>query len=294
MARSETTAARITGALRAILPQSDLARVAIVACAGILGPLAMVAILVVTDSFAGVVALAILGAVSCAATFLALRAVLLPVLSVTQRLEQFQSDDLRGALPVAAGDDAGRLIGLVDALVASVRQELHMSRTAADTDPLTGLLNRRGFDRHRMPDQGGSIIFVDLDHFKQINDSLGHDAGDVVLCATADLLRAALREGELVARFGGEEFVVWLPEIGLDAATAVAERVRRRAEGNLTTDLGGVTISAGVATLGQGGSFSDALTRADRAVYDAKRAGRNCVRVAAAMHRVEPVVTAAE
>ncbi|MEL7088417.1 MAG: GGDEF domain-containing protein, partial [Planctomycetota bacterium] len=150
---------------------------------------------------------------------------------------------------------------------------------AADTDPLTGLLNRRGFDRYRAGVETGSIIFVDLDNFKEVNDRLGHDAGDVVLSETADLLRSVLRQGELVARFGGEEFVVFLPEIDLATAAQVADRIRQSAERNLSTELGRVTISAGVAEQAKNERFAEALHRADQAVYMAKRDGRNCVRV---------------
>jgi diguanylate cyclase (GGDEF)-like protein len=203
----------------------------------------------------------------------ALREVLAPIDELERALEFYRENGLDGDRP--HDQDRSELVHLVDGLASDARAH----RNAADTDPLTGLLNRRGFDRYRKNAEAGSIIFVDLDKFKIVNDRLGHDAGDIVLSATADLLRSVLRQGELVARFGGEEFVVFLPGIELDTAAQVAERIRQSAETNLATELGRVTISAGVCRQADGETFADALHRADQAVYLAKRDGRNRVRV---------------
>ena len=214
---------------------------------------------------------------SVTAVIWAVRELLAPIDELERALTFYRENGLEGRRPQS--EHRGNLLYLVDGLVSDARAELNQSRNAADTDPLTGLFNRRGFDRARVKGTTGSIIFLDIDEFKQVNDRLGHDAGDIVLSATADLLRNVLREGELVARFGGEEFVVFLPGMDLRTASQVAERIRASAERTLATELGRVTLSAGVAHQADGEAFATALNRADHALYAAKRDGRNRVRV---------------
>lgn len=143
----------------------------------------------------------------------------------------------------------------------------------ARTDALTGLANRRAFldalDRLR---PGGAVVFLDLDHFKKLNDSLGHQAGDVVLSSFARALRQSVRDGDCAARYGGEEFALVLPgtastDMG-QAAQVVVERLR-------TAWDGPVTFSVGIAVHRAGDAPSTTLARADAAVYEAKAAGRN-------------------
>ncbi|SDE38837.1 GGDEF domain-containing protein [Paraburkholderia lycopersici] len=163
----------------------------------------------------------------------------------------------------------------------------------AVTDPLTGLANRRAFDRrlaeewqHAVRERTPlSVLFFDIDHFKLFNDTYGHAAGDEVLAFVAGRIAAGSRRAtDLVARFGGEEFVVLLPGTTLDAATRMAEKIRRRIESdNLTlsgTHHGCVTVSAGCASCDPpaGGSGAKLLIAADRLLYEAKEAGRNQVR----------------
>lgn len=288
--------------LTVLFPRSFLAKIVAVSAIGVAVPLAVIGL--TNNSLTGdhtipLILAAIFGTAVTAALF---RALLAPFLAVGRTLESYGEQDMHDALPHDFADEAGRTMALTDRLLSGVRAELSISRTAADTDPLTGLLNRRGFDRHRPACDRGSIIFVDLDHFKRVNDTLGHDAGDLVLQATADLLRGTLRENELVARFGGEEFVVFLPDVDLDRAIVVAERIRAKAEILLGTRLGPVTISAGVAETSRQISFAEALTHADRAVYAAKRLGRNRVCLSQGtglidetpVEPIAPAVTAAE
>ncbi|MBJ7450851.1 MAG: diguanylate cyclase [Blastococcus sp.] len=155
-------------------------------------------------------------------------------------------------------------------------------------DPLTGLYNRRQLDRALAADRRGrvsdlesAVVVVDIDRFKDVNDRFGHAAGDEVLKAVADVLRRSIRDGDTVARMGGEEFVLVLPGAGAAQAVERAEEIRRDCAG-LDHVLGGetvtVTISAGVASGPLGGAASDALLdAADRALYAAKAAGRNRV-----------------
>lgn len=163
---------------------------------------------------------------------------------------------------------------------------------AALTDALTGLYNRR-YAMDRLEQEwaeasrsGGLLaaLILDIDHFKKINDTYGHDIGDVVLCETAGQLRATLRGSDVVCRLGGEEFLVIASGIGAEAALACGERLRRAIEENhLETAAGSlrVTLSLGAAvrTPAMRGP-QDLLKAADLAVYAAKQGGRNCVRLA--------------
>lgn len=155
------------------------------------------------------------------------------------------------------------------------------------TDPLTSLWNRRSLDRrlhaawdfHARERSPLSLMMIDLDHFKLINDTHGHPAGDRVLVHAAAIVRDQIGHEGLAARFGGEEFCVVLPGMDAETARERAEQVRRAIEG-ASWPAGPVTASVGVATVvgGEEGSASVMLTRADRALYVAKRDGRNCVR----------------
>lgn len=162
-------------------------------------------------------------------------------------------------------------------------------RVASITDPLTGAYNRRYFNeaaarmvsaarRHGEP---LSVVLIDADHFKHINDGYGHAAGDLALQALSEVCRSGLREEDLFARLGGEEFVALLPGTGAEAAAQVAERLRCAVEERvipLADKTLALSISSGVAQWRpQEPTIEDAVGRADRAVYVAKREGRNRV-----------------
>jgi diguanylate cyclase (GGDEF)-like protein/PAS domain S-box-containing protein len=155
-------------------------------------------------------------------------------------------------------------------------------------DPLTGLYNRRGLDQRadairRRAGAGRRLpawIMVDIDHFKAVNDDYGHDSGDMVLKAVASALHSAARDDDVVARLGGEEFVLLLPGANADAAVVVAERLRKAVEALVVAAAGraiGVTASFGVALQAIDEAPSAVLERADAALYQAKREGRNRV-----------------
>ncbi len=173
-------------------------------------------------------------------------------------------------------------------------------RDDACQDPLTGLLNRRGLDLHSQEVEAYSakiqapfsVIALDLDHFKQINDSYGHAAGDQVLVALAQLLQANVRAADTVARVGGEEFVILLPETPLKTAASIAERIRldwanhdiaipSTSSGEVTTLRS--TTSLGIAQYAPGSAaepnVNATLKQADEALYQAKHQGRNRVEV---------------
>jgi diguanylate cyclase (GGDEF)-like protein len=157
----------------------------------------------------------------------------------------------------------------------------------AMTDPLTGLYNHRYFrDRLKREielavrdEEKVSLILLDLDHLKQINDTKGHLAGDECLRHVANVLKAAVRSTDICARYGGEEFVVILPQCDREEALGVAERIRSMIASSPVEGVGWVTASIGVATYPLGASSSEELIEmADRAMYMAKAAGRNRVR----------------
>lgn len=168
----------------------------------------------------------------------------------------------------------------------------------AATDGLTGLANRRTFDTtlqqelSRSADAGSSLtlVMVDIDHFKALNDTHGHQTGDDVLGEVATVLRNSCREFDVAARYGGEEFAVILPDTEPHTALTVAERLRRAVA---TADTSApVTVSVGVATAAAGLANADALiAAADNAMYESKRTGRN--RVTAAPNPVMPAMLAA-
>jgi len=166
-------------------------------------------------------------------------------------------------------------------------------RRLSVTDPLTGAYNREFLDQ-RLPrlidaaDQCGepiAVAMVDIDHFKQVNDQFGHAVGDQVLADVAGRLRAAIRAGDLLVRYGGEEFLALLPGAGRERALEIAERMRARLDDDPIVADGrahAVRISVGVAEFRRGvDSPAELIRRADEALYAAKRSGRNRVEVAA-------------
>ncbi|MGH9485774.1 MAG: GGDEF domain-containing protein, partial [Terriglobales bacterium] len=185
--------------------------------------------------------------------------------------------------------DAGTAFGLVWMMTARLRNQLEQQ---ARTDVLTGLLNRRALELNAQRELAASrrehtplaVLAMDLDHFKSLNDTYGHAAGDYALAAAARLLSQCLRNSDHLARLGGEEFVAILPARDAERAAIVAERLRSRLQ-QLRVDYDGhalaLTVSIGIATAGPGDNWPGLLQRADVALYEAKRAGRNCIRAAA-------------
>lgn len=170
-----------------------------------------------------------------------------------------------------------------------VQKERDQQQEVANQDGLTGLQNRRWLDalvlrlRGRALEEFAplSLIMLDVDHFKSFNDRFGHAAGDMVLKTVAQCLRNSVRPQDRVARYGGEEFLVLLPNTPRQAAMQIAERLRARVEAAEAMDgefaLPRVTISLGVVHWTQGCIIEQLVLRADEALYQAKKNGRNCI-----------------
>jgi diguanylate cyclase (GGDEF)-like protein len=169
--------------------------------------------------------------------------------------------------------------------IRRLRDEARRLGELARTDPLTGLPNRRAFDerfasevaRARRYGHRLALALMDLDHFKRVNDDYGHTAGDELLREAALRLQGSVRAGEVVARFGGDEFAWLLPEADVGAAELAADRVRRTLSERPVGPLIRATLSVGVACLEQSGDGPALLRRADGALMAAKAAGRDRV-----------------
>jgi diguanylate cyclase (GGDEF)-like protein len=192
------------------------------------------------------------------------------------------------ARPMA--DEFGRR-HLTDAMPAIPRTEeswVALERLAL-TDALTGLYNRHAGEqaiareaaRSRRAGSSLSLALLDLDNFKQVNDLHGHEAGDRVISEVGRILRSSFRASDLAIRWGGDEFLIVLPDVGVRGAAAFAERTRMQVEALSFSGVGRVTLSAGVVEVGRRENPMVALRRADTNLYDAKVGGRNRVTSAA-------------
>ncbi|MEM8817363.1 MAG: GGDEF domain-containing protein, partial [Pseudomonadota bacterium] len=174
-------------------------------------------------------------------------------------------------------------------VIADSYGELRKAEQSAVTDALTGLGNRhtmenafpREISRCARDNETLSLIMLDLDNFKSLNDRYGHVAGDRVLVAVADVLRKQFRPGDILVRYGGDEFAVLLPTVSIGQALSIAERVRQAVRQNSVSTEDGepiqISVSIGVAEQSEGESLEALLRAADDAMYRAKNAGRNTV-----------------
>jgi diguanylate cyclase len=236
------------------------------------------------------------------------------IVKAIEAIEKHDGELMQHEESISASKTINSLVGLIDILMDEIKElresnratqeelkkssktlkeiedRLKKKETEAQYDPLTVVANRRLFENRLREmmikrDTTGSpcsLIMIDLDDFKRINDLYGHRVGDEVLRSIALALEKELRTEDLVARYGGEEFVVVLPDNTLKEANSVAERLRERVE-NLSIPVGpatnlSVTISLGVAEVHDGDSPEDVVGRSDKAMYLAKRGGKNCVR----------------
>lgn len=190
-------------------------------------------------------------------------------------------------LPKAMIREAGMFELLAAELrIAELEKELAEAREAASTDPLTGALNRRGFEQAcqrelalaRRSGLGFALAHLDIDDFKNLNDTLGHQVGDKALVHLVNSLRKSIRPSDVLCRFGGEEFVLMLPATSQEEAVKAISRFLREFSANVIpgTDSA-LTFSAGVVVQDLSESLEQAIQRADEATYAAKRSGKNRV-----------------
>jgi len=187
--------------------------------------------------------------------------------------------------------DMAQSLTTMNKVIDSLRSDMKSLSSVAMTDQLTGIANRRAFDKtiREMIDQfvenrqPFSLLMIDIDHFKQFNDTYGHAIGDKVLVYVAGALKDGVKGDDVVARYGGEEFAIFLPETDYAGAMAVGEHVRKKiAQKRLTLSarqksLGKITISVGVAVAHAQDDEFLLMERADKGLYQAKRNGRNQV-----------------
>ncbi len=187
------------------------------------------------------------------------------------------------------------LLWAVGGVVAAQTRDHERLRTDAHTDPLTHIGNRRSLERQlqREAESAGRIgtnfcvAFLDIDHFKRVNDEYGHAAGDRVLGELSRLLKRETRTLDTIGRWGGEEFLLVLPGLPLDEAQEAVERLRLVVTRHAFPDVGRITLSAGVAAFRHNETLVNLLGRVDQALYQAKEAGRNQVVVDASRPSVQ-------
>ena len=237
-----------------------------------------------------------------------------PILLLTKRADQIANgklEDTKDILHINSNDEVGLLTKsfmqmsqklqksytelktLNETLEKKVQERTHELKLLAVTDPLTQLYNRRYFTSAsndvlaiaKRQEENLSLIMIDIDKFKNINDTYGHKIGDDVLIEFANLLKTTQRKSDITCRFGGEEFIILLPTTDIELATKVAQKLRKKTE-NFSIALDSnksvkFTISLGVSSvdLKNEVNIELALQRADDALYEAKNGGRNCVRV---------------
>jgi diguanylate cyclase (GGDEF)-like protein len=180
-------------------------------------------------------------------------------------MRAFEEDEWIEPLPQDMEDELGRLMQRTSRRMKRVRTRIRDTELSADTDPLTGLLNRRGFDRRVASLGAGAVVALDLDRIKEINDEHGHKLGDKVLQQVARVLGSNLRCQDVPAQFGGEEFLVFLSGVSRNEAGVAGERLRGAVEQSSSIDDRTVTVSVGV-SLGSK-CLTTLISHADKATY---------------------------
>lgn len=223
------------------------------------------------------------------------RSIIRPLQVLKFGVQQFGRGHLNHRIPEQGNDEVGQLADSFNHMADQLERMTAVLEDESTHDPLTGAINRREMGRQlekmvshsRRHDHPMSVIMLDLDHFKHINDDFGHQTGDRLLVAVADIIKDNLRPLDVFARYGGEEFLVMLPETESRNAQHVAERLRILVTGVVIKAgrrMATSTVSAGVASLPEDGMTTETLVAAaDKALYRAKQGGRNQVVLAQAV-----------
>lgn len=212
-------------------------------------------------------------------TLLGIDGLLAPVRAATQAVQSLEREQAEALEAVSDGDMLAELLAGVTRASEATKVRVAALDMAAHRDPLTGLLNRRGFLARVESAGDGAVALIDLDKFKSVNDSFGHEAGDTILQDFAAFLARGVRKADCVGRWGGEEFAVFFPATEEGEAAGILQRLCRRLGNGLIErpDGAAMTCSGGIVAL-DGEPLQLAMARADAALYAAKRSGRNQLR----------------
>jgi diguanylate cyclase (GGDEF)-like protein len=226
------------------------------------------------------------------AGFVLSRAITKPIARLSNAVTEVGKGSLDVSVEITSKDEIGQLTGVFNKMVRELHELQEELRTSAAVDALTGAFNRKKIEQllewelERATRYNGtlSLILFDLDHFKIVNDTYGHLSGDYVLKTVIRIIQDHIRKTDSLGRWGGEEFMLLVPETCMEQAAELAEKIRRHVELFTYTNVGTVTISCGLAELKVGDTIDSLIKRADDALYQAKRKGRN--RVEAGEHLV--------
>jgi len=223
--------------------------------------------------------------VSIAATLL-IRSIVRPLNKALTHFKHIAEGNLDEDISVSSQDEIGQVLSGLAAMQGELKIKIDELGQLASTDKLTGAWNRRRFeetvetemDRLRRYGQRLSLMILDVDHFKKINDHYGHPVGDQVLIDLSNTIRSSLRASDSLTRWGGEEFVILCPNTSADIVSKLAERLRKKIASVKFQEVGTITLSFGVAECGPNETWEKWLHRADEALYLAKSGGRDQVK----------------
>jgi len=223
--------------------------------------------------------------ISISATLL-IRSIVRPLNRAVLHFKQIAKGNLDEKIPISSQDEIGQVLSELAAMQGKLKVMISELDQLASTDKLTGAWNRRRFeetveteiDRLRRYGQPLSLMILDVDHFKKINDDYGHPIGDQVLVDLSNTIRSSLRASDSLTRWGGEEFVILCPNTTASIVSKLAERLRKKIATVNFKEVGCITVSFGVAECGPSETWEQWLHRADEALYLAKSGGRDQVK----------------
>ncbi|MEK7425173.1 MAG: diguanylate cyclase [Actinomycetota bacterium] len=225
-------------------------------------------------------------------------AVCVPVTFMGRAMGVIHAVGEENAVPVASEIEALSMLSTQAGARIGMLRTMVRTQVQASTDSLTGIMNRRTFQTRirtlRRADTPFAFVMADIDHFKRVNDTYGHETGDRAIKTFVEVAKATVRQSDVIARWGGEEFAFAFPNLDPVEARDVIDRMRLELAGRLSTsDLPGFTVSFGIVAADECLSLEDAVRFADDALYEAKALGRNCSVIASTEARPEPTATAA-
>jgi diguanylate cyclase (GGDEF)-like protein len=223
--------------------------------------------------------------ISISATLL-IRSIVRPLNRAVLHFKQIAKGNLDEKISISSQDEIGQVLRELAAMQGKLKVMIGELDQLASTDKLTGAWNRRRFeetveteiDRLRRYGQHLSLMILDVDHFKKINDDYGHPIGDQVLVDLSNTIRSSLRASDSLTRWGGEEFVILCPNTTASIVSKLAERLRKKIATVNFKEVGCITVSFGVAECGPSETWEQWLHRADEALYLAKSGGRDQVK----------------